>query len=265
MPDSIVHQAVPTSEVVTAVPARPTLQARARAAVEATGEELGLSDRQVLVVFLLPALVIVPVVVGAVVSQDVYKTLIAEDGPVEWAQVALLLGAAVLAAVLARGHRHDGRSGVAAVVVLMAVALVVIAGEEISWGQRLLGLETPEVLLEMNRQEEITLHNLRGVEDLFRLAVLAIGLFGAIGSFVLRRPRWRARAPHLVDAFVPHPVFAPAFAAIAGWRLYRSLFPAPAGYEFAVGEFAEVMELVFGITIVLFLAFQLRRDRTRAG
>ncbi len=36
----------------------------------------------------------------------------------------------------------------------------VCAGEEISWGQRLLGFQTPEVLLEHNQQEEFNIHNL---------------------------------------------------------------------------------------------------------
>lgn len=245
------------------VAARSSLRSRVDAAVATTAGELGLSERLVWLVLALPGLVIAPVVLGAAISQDVYKVLIAEDGPFEWAQVVLFLTAAALATVLARGHASRGRRPVAAMFLLGVVALVVIAGEEISWGQRLLGIETPEVLVELNRQEELTLHNIHAVEDLFRLAVLTIGLFGAIAPFVLRRPRWRVRAPHLVAAFVPHPVFAPAFAAIAGWRIYRSLLPAPAGYEFAVGEFAEVMELILGITVVLVLALQVRARRHR--
>lgn len=33
-------------------------------------------------------------------------------------------------------------------------------GEEISWGQRILGLQTPEALAEINNKDEINLHNL---------------------------------------------------------------------------------------------------------
>lgn len=48
------------------------------------------------------------------------------------------------------------------------------AGEEISWGQRILGIETPEALMEKNVQEEITIHNLAyfseiSVDDLFNV------------------------------------------------------------------------------------------------
>lgn len=38
------------------------------------------------------------------------------------------------------------------------------AGEEISWGQRILGFETPETLSQVNRQEEFNLHNLSAWE-----------------------------------------------------------------------------------------------------
>lgn len=38
------------------------------------------------------------------------------------------------------------------------------AGEEISWGQRVLGFATPESLTQVNRQEEFNLHNLTALE-----------------------------------------------------------------------------------------------------
>jgi len=39
------------------------------------------------------------------------------------------------------------------------------AGEEISWGQRILGFETPETLAQVNKQEELNLHNLSVLEN----------------------------------------------------------------------------------------------------
>lgn len=43
---------------------------------------------------------------------------------------------------------------------LMAFLSFGVAGEEISWGQRIFGLDTPEVLQSVNWQGEITLHNI---------------------------------------------------------------------------------------------------------
>ena len=39
------------------------------------------------------------------------------------------------------------------------------AGEEISWGQRIFGFETPESLAQVNKQDELNLHNLSVLEN----------------------------------------------------------------------------------------------------
>jgi hypothetical protein len=46
----------------------------------------------------------------------------------------------------------------------LAVLFFFGAGEEISWGQRILGFQTPEPLSEVNRQEEFNIHNLSAWE-----------------------------------------------------------------------------------------------------
>ena len=49
------------------------------------------------------------------------------------------------------------------VYVLGAAALLFVAGEEISWGQRILGFATPDALAALNRQDEFNVHNIRYV------------------------------------------------------------------------------------------------------
>jgi hypothetical protein len=86
-----------------------------------------------------------------------------EDGIVEWVGAAFLLAAAVLMFLL---FRHARASGVARLKTLSFLALALLffvaAGEELSWGQRLLGVETPAALKEVNTQKEINIHNLYG-------------------------------------------------------------------------------------------------------
>src|SRR5688572_18030880 len=45
---------------------------------------------------------------------------------------------------------------------LIALFCLFVAGEEFSWGQRLLGFGSPEYFLENNFQQELNLHNLPG-------------------------------------------------------------------------------------------------------
>jgi hypothetical protein len=49
----------------------------------------------------------------------------------------------------------------------LAVLCLFAAGEEISWGQRLLGYGTPEGIRSVNEQGELNVHNLAGVESWF--------------------------------------------------------------------------------------------------
>ena len=88
-----------------------------------------------------------------------------EDGVFEWAGAVAFLGASVVFLVGLLGSR----TGDASVLVRTARNLPLLGfsllffvafGEEISWGQRVLGIQTPTVFNELNRQGEINIHNL---------------------------------------------------------------------------------------------------------
>ena len=84
-----------------------------------------------------------------------------EDGLVESAGAALLLFAAIfLWAAATFSHRAKAGGLYTFWLALLGMVLFVGFGEEISWGQRLLGLQTPELLSDLNAQGEINIHNL---------------------------------------------------------------------------------------------------------
>lgn len=76
---------------------------------------------------------------------------------------------------LVRARARDWQASAA--LVLFTSGMLFAGFSEVSFGQRLLGLETPEVLREINRQEEISLHNIYGIES-FVYGVLPFLLFG---------------------------------------------------------------------------------------
>jgi hypothetical protein len=53
---------------------------------------------------------------------------------------------------------------------LYSLLFFAVAGEEISWGQRIFSMETPEIMMEMNVQKEINLHNISGIHGIVRMA-----------------------------------------------------------------------------------------------
>lgn len=86
---------------------------------------------------------------------DAYYRLVQEDEAVEWATVWFLLIAAI-----GYGWRAWNAKGAPILAPLLLAAFCgLVAGEEISWGQRLLGYEPPAVFLEHNDQQELNLHN----------------------------------------------------------------------------------------------------------
>lgn len=164
--------------------------------------------------------------------------------------------------VMARKLASRHQAGLALPYLVAGIALLVITGEEISWGQRIFGWETPEALEEANRQEETNIHNLYGVENLFDVAQLFVGAAGASLPLVLvRRPAIAVRWPTFA-ALIPPVALIPFFLVHALWRVYRDFGPQPTRYRFAIAEFAEVTELALALGIFLYLVFQLRRLET---
>ena len=101
----------------------------------------------------------------------------AEDSPVEWLSALLLLGGSALLACLYLLQRAARRPALPAL--LLSLLFFVIAMEEISWFQRVIGFATPEEIAAANMQEEFNLHNVHTdlSENLYYL--------GAFGFLVL--------------------------------------------------------------------------------
>src|SRR5690606_37351605 len=109
-------------------------------------------------------------------APDVLSRLTREDGVVEYGQA---LGFAVAGALfLARFVHRRGRDPWS---LLLGAGLVVVAGGESSWGQRIFGIDTPGSLEGRNVQNELNLHNLDGIHQNVR----ALGMVVLITLFVL--------------------------------------------------------------------------------
>jgi lipopolysaccharide exporter len=110
-----------------------------------------------------------------------FTWLIREEHPVELLGAVALLAAGVICLISWRRVAEDPtwprlrRLSLLGLGVLFLFAF----GEEISWGQRILGIGTPESLGEANRQDELNLHNvdaLGGVNVLFQLFWVGMGV-----------------------------------------------------------------------------------------
>jgi len=122
---------------------------------------------------------------------QVYRFLFTEDGLFEYLSSAFYLGTVVVAFLICLGLKRSKRYFLAAAYLLFAVTAFIVAAEEISWGQRLLGIETPQAILEINTQQELTIHNLEPIQRKLHFAYV---LVGAYGGFV-----WLLALPKIVQ------------------------------------------------------------------
>lgn len=128
-----------------------------------------------LAVYVLVAAGVVAGLVYAIAPEQLERVA-QEDGPVEYGQALAFLAGAVFFFVRAARRRGRDLWGL-----VLGLGLFLVAGEEISWGQRLLGIETPEGLRESNVQGEFNLHNIDGIHQNVR----ALGMLVVVGLFVL--------------------------------------------------------------------------------
>jgi len=100
-----------------------------------------------------------------VLTTDQARQLSREDGVVEYVGAALFLMASIWYLVLYKRSRKflkvwriPLRGNV--FYLLLGLAFLFVCLEEISWGQRIFGFETPEGIRQMNSQSEFNIHNL---------------------------------------------------------------------------------------------------------
>lgn len=98
-------------------------------------------------------------------DQQTILSLSHEDGIVEsLGAVFFFLAAVLLLSSYRRSHEScrlfffQTRKNI--FLLLLGLAFLFGAAEEISWGQRILGLETPDILKKVNAQQELNFHNL---------------------------------------------------------------------------------------------------------
>lgn len=103
---------------------------------------------------------VVGLILSHVAPEFYMERYVIEDGLIEWLTVIALVASAVLMLRRAWAVRKVRTPWFLFVTVMAAAVFLFGAGEEISWGQRLFSVETPEWLAERNKQSEMNLHNL---------------------------------------------------------------------------------------------------------
>ena len=132
----------------------------------------GQKNRIRLMVFYFPLLSILLFLFIKIKWNNVYVNIIQEDSFLETAQFFAYGGAAIVAFFAGLSCLKKG-SLVNGFILLILTALMMFIIGEISWGQTIFGLSTPDWFQQHNTQREINVHNLgpvqRGLHLLYAL------------------------------------------------------------------------------------------------
>lgn len=194
-----------------------------------------------------------------------------EDRLVEWVTFAGFLLASLFCGCLIPLRRAIPRLGFVYLMGLM-LFFFVCAGEELSWGQRQLGFETPAAIKETNVQGEFNIHNM----DLRYLspsdAIMLIKVFGWIAPLLLLPWVWRRESrlagyvapPWLIGPFL----FADAINYTAGYLIPR-MTPVMGSPEVATRDIPrlidELREFYWGLCVLLAAWSLYRHWKNRPG
>jgi hypothetical protein len=209
--------------------------------------------------WLLVAALAVVGAVALVVDSSVLGPWCREDGAVESAQALLYLAAGVLFLIAAWRQRWAGL-----ICLGFGVLFILAGGEEISWGQRILGVQTPAAFEANNVQREMNFHNIKGIHGMVRalglLIVLTTCFVIPLADRLIPGVRWLLGRLHV-------PVFplwcAPVVVvSIAMMFVARDMRSRGADGDFQIDEMAE---LLMAISFFVFATVTLWRTPRRSA
>ncbi len=207
--------------------------------------------------------------------KETFEYLAQEDGILEWTGTLLFFATAILFFILFFRNSSFAKTEVANFYntytkriwfLLLALLFIFLTGEEISWGQRILGLETPESIAADNEQDEINFHNnalwhlydkdgnrKTGLALHFTAKRIFIYIFTIFMLFLPLSVRFIPFVKKLVKRiYLPVPVVELGFMFVANVILYLIFKPIAQGEGKVIGRaLSEVQELNF--SLVLFL------------
>jgi len=133
-------------------------------------------------------------------NPEFYKLLLKEDGIVENLTALVLILSGILGIIITTIFFKKRNIKFGILYLLLAVGFLVLGFEEISWGQRIFNLETPE-LFSSNLQRQIGFHNMNPIYTHLHDFLMMVGFFGAFSWLIFKKLENRYNS--FVRIFVP--------------------------------------------------------------
>lgn len=166
------------------------------------------------VLIILPFLGWIVIYLMSLWPMNFLKEIVKEDHIVEWLQFWVLFIGGILSLMKAWAEFKSKKRNWLYFLFFLGtgLAFIFVAGDEIAWGQRALGLEVSEEVLAANRQGEYTVHNLYAVEWAVAYLYAILSGFGIAGRWLFTQAAKLSAQLKFLVPFTPHYALLPIFA-----------------------------------------------------
>jgi hypothetical protein len=131
-------------------------------------------------ILLFPAVLLLLFYIIRTKDYEFYLRLTQEDSFVEYMSAAIYLMSMAISISISICFLRQKKKLMFASYTFLACGMFFIFGEEISWGQRILNVSSPDFFLEHSSQQEINLHNLHPVQDVLHKMYILVGSYGSL-------------------------------------------------------------------------------------
>lgn len=215
-----------------------------------------------ILIFLLPIALFLVFLFLKIAYAQTYFGLIQEDSPVEDAQAFFYFVSFTLFFLSARRLFKNQFHLLSALHLMLAIGLLLVFFEELSWGQRIFHLGSGEYFIAHNLQNEISLHNLDVIQPLVHKSYLLLGAYGTFAWLLLRLPILKSKPETHVAHFLIPDWFLSSYSVFVFlvYGLFASNLRPHAG-SFFLWRDQEPAELLFSFGFAFFAFANFGRSR----
>lgn len=232
------------------------------------------SSRYKKIIFVFPLIVIFLIVLNKIIfgiNDQFYQEITVEDGPVEYLTTFAYFGSFIFSIAISRYFKEKKLFLI--LFLVLGIGFLLIALEEISYGQRIFDFESPE-WFPTNVQGETNIHNLGTVQKHRPLAYLFVSFLGSFGWFIFPKifNKFSKNSQNYSRIFLKYAVppkylisyFLPIFLLKIIYEYApREFVRGPIRWNFFVWYDSEPMEMLLSLGIFLFVInsyFKIRSD-----
>lgn len=193
----------------------------------------------------------------------IYVSIIQEDALIEYSQVLVYFITSMFSLRISIIFFKLKLNFHAILYSIFTLGFLFIFFEELSWGQRIINIDSLTFIIEHNAQRETTIHNLKIFNHLMHDLYIIIGFFGAFSWLLVKKfiPKAKTDDTHLINFIVPHWYISSYFFFV--FLIYSIIeYVSPLGLhmgfsEFRIGKFIiwrdqEPMELILSLGFLSF-------------